>query len=196
MDRHGGPFPIFGRGYPGRMRRLVLFLFVLGSACSVQDGPGAEAAPAAPSTTTPTTTVVAESSTTTVAVEPSTATILIGPARYDLTAVCAAGGAGEIEVGLTGHDVNGIRVVGYVRAFLGEPYVSLQVGEGADAVLFEPRLEGVLTFEPTSDGVEFPEVDFVTDLDLETGAFVPAGIGSVEVDCPVYVRELPPVVFD
>ena len=43
---------------------------------------------------------------------------------------------------------------------------------------------------------QFPEVDFVTDLDLETGEFVPAGIGSVEVVCRSYERELAPVPFE
>ncbi|MEZ5246674.1 MAG: hypothetical protein R2707_16365 [Acidimicrobiales bacterium] len=172
-------------------RRAALFamgLFVLG-ACSVQDGPIGQRAP----TTTRATTTTDATTTTTVPV--SSAIIEIGPARYDLDAVCAAGGAGEVEVAVKGLDVNGLRVVGLIRAFLGEPYIGLQIGEGDDAVLFEPRLEGVLPFELVDDVLEFPEVDFVTDLDLATGEFVPAGIGSVTVECLGFVRELPAVPF-
>jgi hypothetical protein len=180
------------------MRRVIVIVLVLASACSVQTGStGPTATAPAPSIPAGTTEALVESPTTstTEAPESSTATILIGPARYDLTAICAAGGAGEVEVSVSGSDVNGLRVVGYIRAFLGAPYVSLQVGEGDAAVLFEPRLEGVLPFDLTGRGVEFPEVDFVTELDLDTGEFVPAGLGSVEVACRTYVRELPPVPF-
>ena len=97
---------------------------------------------------------------------------------------------------MVGADVNGLPVVGYVRAFLGAPYVALQVGEGPEAVLFEPRLEGTLPFDLTDVGVTFEEVDFVTELDLESGEFTPAGIGSVYVACLDYVRALPPIPFE
>lgn len=189
MDRFGGPFPLFGCGYAGPMRRVVVLVLFVVAACTVEDGPTGQAAPTTLPPASPTTSL---GTTTTAPEDASTATILIGPARYDLTAVCASGGAGEVEVSLVGVDVNGLPVVGYVRAFLREPYVSLQVGEGETAVLFEPRLEGVLPFELTDGGLEFPEVEFVTELDLESGEFVPAGVGSVEVECRSYDRELPP----
>lgn len=159
------------------------------SACSVQDGPTGQRAPTVTRATT-----TAEATTTTAA-PLSSAVVEIGPARYELDAVCAAGGAGEVEVAVEGVDVNGLRVVGLIRAFLGEPYIGMQVGEGDDAVLFEPRLEGVISFELVDDMLEFPEVDFVTELDLATGDFVPAGIGSVAVECLDFVRELPAVPF-
>ena len=159
------------------------------AACSVEDGPIGQRSP----TTTRATTTTDASTSTTVPV--SSAVVEIGPARYELEAVCAAGGAGEVEVALAGVDVNGLRVVGLVRAFLGEPYIGLQVGEGDDAVLFEPRLEGVLPFDLVDGALDFPEVDFVTELDLATGEFVPAGIGSISVDCRGFVRELPAVPF-
>jgi hypothetical protein len=190
MDRFGGPFPVFGGGYAVGVCRVALLVIVLASACSVQTA-SSEGAPVRTSSTT--TSTMTTPSTSLAAADGSTAVILIGPARYDLDAVCAAGGAGEVEVSLAGRDVNGEPVVGYVRAFLGEPYVSLLVGEGDEAVLFEPRLEGVLPFELTDRGVQFPEVDFVSELDLESGEFEPAGLGSVEVDCRSYARELPPV---
>jgi hypothetical protein len=169
--------------------RQALAILLLVSACSVQDGPTGTANP----TFTATTTVAA---TTTTEAPRSTAVVLIGPARYELDALCAAGGAGEVEVSLSGEDVNGLPVIGYIRGFLGEPYVSLQVGAGDDAVLFEPRLEGTLPFDLTESGVVFAEVDFVSALDLETGEFVPAGLGSAAVKCLDYVRALPPVPFE
>ncbi|MDW3220188.1 MAG: hypothetical protein R8F63_16370 [Acidimicrobiales bacterium] len=174
------------------MRSVLVVVGMLAAACSVNQDPASDAGP--PSTVASTTTEITNTTTT----EPpprSSALVRIGPARYEFDAVCAAGGAGEIEVAVTGEDVNGLPVIGYVRAFLGEPYVSLQVGVGADAVLFEPRLEGTLPFELTDDGVTFPEVDFVTDLDLETGEFTPAGIGAVDVACVDFVRTLPPIDF-
>ena len=175
------------------MRRLLtpaILALAMAAGCSVQDGPTGTLAP---TTTRPTTTTVA---TTTTAGPVSSAVIEIGPALYELDAVCAAGGAGEVEVAVVGTDVNGRRVVGLVRAFLGEPYVGIQVGEGDEAVLFEPRLEGVLPFEVEGAAVSFPEVDFVTGLDLETGEFVPAGLGTVTVECLEFERELPDVPFD
>jgi hypothetical protein len=174
-----------------RRRRLALFMIgvVAAGACSVQDGPTGQRAPTTSRATTTT------EATTTSAAPLSSAIIEIGPARYELDAVCAAGGAGEVEVAVRGLDVNGLRVVGLIRAFLGEPYIGLQVGEGDDAVLFEPRLEGVLPFDLVDDMLDFPEVDFVTELDLSTGEFVPAGIGSVTVECLGFVRELPAVPF-
>ena len=160
-------------------------------ACSAQDGPTGQLAP----TTTQGTAIPDATNTTTTTVPLSSAIIEIGPARYELDAVCAAGGAGEVEVAVNGLDVNGFRVVGLIRAFLGEPYIGLQVGEDDEAVLFEPRLEGVLPFELVDDVLEFPQVDFVTELDLATGEFVPAGIGSVTVECLAFARELPAVPF-
>ena len=176
--------------HAGGMRRWVGIVVLVAVSCSVQDGPTDRRAP------TPGTAIITTVDSTTEPVPPSTAVITIGPAVYELDAVCAAGGAGEVEVGLVGEDVNGLPVVGYVRAFLGEPYVGLVVGEGDEAVRFEPRLEGVLPFELTDHGAAFPEVEFVTGLDLETGAFIPAGLGSVLVNCGSYVRELPAAPFE
>lgn len=190
----GRSFSLFRTGYALGMRRRHPFLVcavvgILGG-CSVQDGPIGERAP----TTTRASTTTA--STTSVPALLSSAMIEIGPASYELDAVCAAGGAGEVEVAVDGVDINGRRVIGLIRAFLGEPYVGLQVGEGANAKLFEPRLEGVLTFELDDNILQFDEVDFVTELDLETGEFVPAGLGSVTVDCEEFVRDLPAVIFE
>lgn len=172
-------------------RRVFLStaIAVILAACSVQDGPTGQRAPTTTRATTST-----EATTTTMA-PLSSAVIEIGPARYELDAICAAGGAGEVDVRVEGFDVNGLPVVGLIRAFVAEPYIGLQVGDEGDAVLFEPRLEGTLPFEFADDILEFAEVDFVTELDLATGEFVPAGIGSVTVECLDYVRELPAVPF-
>jgi hypothetical protein len=159
---------------------------LLAAGCSVQDGPTGQRAPT--TTTRASTTTVA---TTTTTVPLSSAVIEIGPAVYELDAVCAAGGASEVEVAVNGLDVNGKPVVGRIRAFEAEPYVGLQVGEGDEAVLFEPRLEGVLPFEFDGERLEFVDVEFVTDLDLLTGEFVPGGVGSVVVECLAFVRSLP-----
>lgn len=200
--RPGGPSAVLGCVTLVRMRAPFLTLWLAASAtlvvsCSSGDEDPSAGAPstteAAPTTTAANTTA---STTTTEPLPQSSAVIRIGPARYELDAICAAGGAGEVEVSVAGTDVNGLPVVGYVRAFLGEPYVSLQVGTGAGAKLFEPRLEGTLPFELTDRGVTFAEVDFVTGLDLETGDFTPAGIGAVDVVCEDYVRSLPPIPFD
>ena len=192
-----GPFPVLDRGYAGVMRRpappalsLLVAAWLALAACSVQDGPTGTAAP----TTTRVTTTTEV--TTTTQGPTSSAVVEIGPARYELDAVCVAGGAGEVEVAVEGLDINGLRVIGLIRAFLGEPYVGLQVGEGDEAVLFEPRLEGVLSFDVAESMVTFDEVEFVTELDLSTGEFVPAGVGSVTVECLEYVRVLPAVPFD
>lgn len=175
------------------MRRLLAPIAValfMAAACSVQDGPTGTRAPT--TTRLPTTTIA----TTTTSGPVSSAVVEIGPAVYALDAVCAAGGAGEAEVAVVGTDANGRRVVGLIRAFLGEPYVGIQVGEGNEAVLFEPRIESVLSFETEGGALSFPEVDFVTGLDLETGEFVPGGLGAVTVDCLEFARELPDVPFD
>lgn len=167
---------------------------VLLAGCSTNGDDDSDEVQTVPESTTSTTSTLAPVTTTVIeddAVPGSTAVITVGPARYELDAVCASGGAGEIEVSVAGTDVNGLLVSGYVRGFLGEPYVSFQVGDGADAVLFEPRLEGVIPIEFTDDGMRLPEVDFVSGLDLESGEFTPAGIGSVEVSCVGYERSLP-----
>lgn len=166
---------------------------LLGVACSVQDGPIGEASPII---TTPPTTVGSTTVAPTTTIAPSSAVIEIGPAVYELDAVCASGGASEIRVAVSGDDVNGRRVVGLVHAFEAEPYVGLRVGEGEAAVLFESRFDrGLLEFELVDDVLVFDDVDFVSGLDLETGEFVPAGLGSVSVECRGFVRELPEEPF-
>ena len=54
----------------------------------------------------------------------------------------------------------------------------------------------LLNFTFDHDIVRFDNVDFVTDLNVETGEFTPAGIGSVVVECRSYETELPAGAFE
>lgn len=159
--------------------------------CSVQDEPTGVANPDSTTSSSTSTSVETTTTTTTTEAPQSTAVVLIGPARYELDVVCVAGGAGEVVVTGTGLDVNGLPVVGYIEASERAPYITLQVGDGDDAVVFEPHFDSDLTFEVFESGLTGKEIDFVSALNLETQAFVAAGLGSVQVDCVTYERELP-----
>ncbi|NIV55700.1 MAG: hypothetical protein GWN48_09095 [Actinobacteria bacterium] len=171
---------------------LLGMVTVLATTCSVTDEPN-RAEPT--STTSPSATAATDSTSTTTTVPVSAGLIRIGPASYDLDVTCIAPGAGELLAVGVGRDVNDKPVEAFVQAFLGEPYVGLRVGTGQEEVLFESRLEGVLEFSIADDVLRFPEVDFVTDLDLVSGEFTPAGLGSVVIECRAYEDELPPTMF-
>ncbi len=173
------------------MRRLFCVLTVCVSApliagCSTQDvveGPGGaeadqETSPASVETTIP----------------HSVGLVRIGPSAYDLVFTCVDGGAGEILAVGVGRDVNNKPVHAFVQAFVAEPYIGVEVGEQGETVRFEPRLGVLLDFTFDHDIVRFDDVDFVTDLNIETGEFTPAGIGSVVVECRSYEIELPDTV--
>ena len=117
--------------------------------------------------------------------------VRVGPSAYDLVFTCVDGGAGEILAVGVGRDVNNKPVHAFVQAFVGEPYVGLKVGDEGEEVLFEPRLGVLLDFTFGHDIVRFDNVDFVTDLNIDTGEYTPAGIGSVVVECRSYEAELP-----
>lgn len=117
--------------------------------------------------------------------------VRIGPSAYDLVFTCVDGGAGEILAVGVGRDVNNKPVQAFVQAFLAEPYIGLEVGEQVEKVRFEPRLGVPLGFTFNHDIVRFDNVDFVTDLNIDTGEFTPAGIGSVVVECRSYETEIP-----
>lgn len=171
------------------MRWLPFVVALAVTGCSVTDEPNLGTPP------TTTTTVATTSTSTTTTLPPSVGLVRIGPSAYDLTFTCIAPGAGEIlAVGL-GTDVNGRRVESYVQAYVGEPFVGVVVGEGDNAVRFEPRIDRRLEFDLVDDVLRFDDVDFVSDLDLETGEFTPAGVGSVVVECRSYEEELPPSLF-
>ncbi len=117
--------------------------------------------------------------------------VRVGPSAYDLVFTCVDGGAGEILAVGVGRDVNNKPVEAFVQAFVGEPYVGLKVGDEGEEVLFEPRLGVLLDFTFGHDIVRFDNVDFVTDLNIDTGEYTPAGIGSVVVECWSYETDLP-----
>lgn len=117
--------------------------------------------------------------------------VRIGPSAYDLVFTCIDGGDGEILAVGVGRDVNNKPVEAFVQAFVTEPYIGLEVGQAGEKVRFEPRLGVPLSFTFDHDIVRFDNVDFVTDLNIETGEFTPAGIGSVVVECRSYETEIP-----
>ncbi len=118
--------------------------------------------------------------------------IRIGPAAYELDFSCVDRGAGEILAVGAGTDVNNRRVHAFVQAFVGEPYVGIEVGEGDERVLFEPRLDVPLLFTFHQDILRFENVDFVTNLDVENSTYTPAGMGSVVINCVSFETVLPP----
>ena len=122
--------------------------------------------------------------------------VRVGPSAYDLVFTCVDGGAGEILAVGVGRDVNNKPVHAFVQAFVGEPYIGVEVGDPGEVVRFEPRLGVLLNFTFHLDIVRFDNVDFVTDLNVETGEYTPAGIGSVVVECRSYETELPDEVFE
>lgn len=164
------------------MRRLLCLFAVFVAGCSLLDDtdddngatPDAEES-AAGETATP----------------QSVGLVRVGPAAYDLVFTCVDGGAGEILAAGAGRDVNNKPVHAFVQAYIGEPYIGLEVGEEGEEVLFEPRLGVLLDFTFEHDIIRFDNVDFVTELDFETGEYTPAGIGSVVVECRSYETEVP-----
>lgn len=117
--------------------------------------------------------------------------VRIGPAAYDLVFSCVDRGAGEVLAVGIGRDINDKPVEAFVQAFVAEPYIGVLVGGAGEQVLFEPRLGVPLDFSFEYDIVRFDSVDFVSDLDLNSGEFTPAGIGSVVVECRSYERTVP-----
>lgn len=151
--------------------------------CSTQDGAtdpgGAETEPERPARSSGTT------------IPQSVGLVRVGPSAYDLVFTCIDRGAGEILAVGVGRDVNGKPVHAFVQAYLAEPYAGLEVGGPDEKVRFEPRLGAPLDFTFDHDIVRFDDVDFVTDLNIDTGEFTPAGIGSVVVECRSYETEVP-----
>ena len=166
-----------------------MFAVVVGG-CSLQgnanDEDGAELEVSAPSITSDASTTIPH----------SVGLVRVGPSAYDLVFTCVDGGAGEILAAGVGRDVNNKPVHAFVQAFVGEPYVGLEVGNPGEEVLFEPRLGVLLEFTFQHDIVRFDNVDFITGLDIETGEYTPAGIGSVVVECRSYETEIPDETFE
>ena len=62
---------------------------------------------------------------------------------------------------------------------------------GEEPVLYEASLERVLEFSFADDVLRADGVDLVVELDLEALTGLPAGVGSVVVECREYLDELP-----
>ncbi len=168
------------------MRRLLCLFTVFVAGCSLLDDADDNGA-------TPNVEEPAASET---AAPQSVGLVRVGPAAYDLVFTCVDGGAGEILAAGVGRDVNNKPVHAFVQAYVGEPYVGLEVGEEGEEVLFEPRLGVLLDFTFEHDIIRFDNVDFVTELNIETGEYTPAGIGSVVVECRSYETKIPDEILE
>lgn len=182
-----------GPGSPGsytrdvlrRARRplVVVAALTLGlvAGCSGDDA-------AAPATTTePPPSVASDAEVTTTIPPISSGVVIIGERRHELDVTCVAPGAGEVLALGIGESDDGERVEAYVQAFVGEPYVGIEVGD----TLYEAAFDGTLELFLQDDRIRASAIRFVTDLDLETGAGTFEGVGSVEIECLAYDEELP-----
>lgn len=118
-------------------------------------------------------------------------TITVGDDIYDLAVSCIAPGAGEVLAVGIGESRSGDRVEAYVQAFVGEPYVGLEIGD----TLIESSFDGSLDLYLQDDAIRASAIRFVTDLDLATGVSTFVGLGSVEIECVTYDEDLPPTAF-
>ena len=169
--------------YAQDVRIVWCCLALLISACVSEDNTET------PSTSEPRNGVQTSNETTIFA--PSVGLIRIGPSAYDLTFNCVDQGANEVLAVGVGTDANGKNVHAFVQAFVGESYVGVEVGDDISSMLFEPRLEVPLEFTFQHDILRFDTVEFVTDLDVDTATYTPAGTGSVVIECNSYETELP-----
>ncbi len=161
-----------------RLLRCCLALAVAG-ACSVQDG-AADGPPVRSATSAPTTSTTAPTEAT--AEAESVGLLTIDDQAFDLTADCFAPGAGELLVLAVG---DGALI--YVEAFLGAPYLGVEI----DGALLEPSIDRPLEFSIDGDVIRADDVLLVRDLDLETGESTAAGTGTLVVECRSYLDDLP-----
>ena len=164
------------------MRRLLCLFAVFVAGCSLLDDADDDIGAISD---------VEEPSARSTKAQQSVGLVRVGPVAYDLVFSCVDGGEGEILAAGVGRDVNNKPVHAFVQAYVGEPYVGLEVGEEGEEVLFEPRLGALLDFTFDHDVIRFDNVDFVAELDIETGEYTPAGIGSVVVECRSYTTKIP-----
>ena len=143
---------------------------------------------AAPATTTePPASAASDAEVTTTVPPTSSGVVTIGDRRHELDVTCVAPGAGEVLALGIGESDDGERVEAYVQAFVGEPYVGIEVGD----TLYEAAFDGTLELFLQDDRIRASAIRFVTDLDLETGEGTFEGVGSVEIECLAYDEELP-----
>lgn len=167
------------------MRPLAVFVVVAGLGvvgCST-----AETAEPDSSTTTSTT----DAPTITAPAVISSGTVTVGDDSYDLAVTCIAPGAGEVLAVGIGETADGEPVKAYVQAFVGSPYIGLEVG----ATLLESSFTGSLDLYLQDDQIRASAIRFVTDLDLATGEGEFVGVGTVDITCDAYDDELPDTSF-
>ena len=183
-DERVGSVP-YTRGVLRRVPRTLVVAVVLMAGAGVGCSTGGDD-DAVPSTTaTPSEAPVADVTST---IAPSSnGVITIGEHRLELDISCVAPGAGEVLALGIGENGDGERVEAYVQAFVGEPYVGVEVGD----TLYEAAFDGTLELFLQDDRIRASAIRFVTDLDLGTGEGTFAGVGSVEIECVAYDEELP-----
>ncbi len=169
----------------------VLAVVAAGTACAgTGDGPLVIEEPV-PETTVPTTSAAPPEPPTSEGPPPSEGTVEIGETRYQFAVICQEEGAGEVVVIGAGDDpVSGGLVKLYVRAYLGDPYISLRL---ADGTRLEPSLDldDRLDLYLQDDVIRASAIRFVKDLDLDTGSATEVGFGELEIHCYEYTNELP-----
>jgi hypothetical protein len=157
----------------------AIVVVVVAAACSVQDGSGD-----GPPDRSPTSAPAASSDVPSEAPpEPESVGLLtIDDRAFDLVADCFAPGAGEVLVLAIGDNVEV-----YVEAFLGSPYLAIQI----DGWLLEPSIDRPFEFSIDGNIVRAGEILLVRDLDLASGESTAAGTGTLVVECRTYLDELP-----
>lgn len=172
----------------------VGLLVVAASACSIDTG--GNGAASRPSTTAPATASTTPGSGGGApdenATEDSTAYVEIAGTAYSLAAACHAAGAGEVVITALTEGLTEPRVELYVQAFLGEPYVGVTVTTGDTTTTYEPGLGVPLAIAQQGDVYRVDDVEFVADLDLDTGDGASITSGTVVVECRSYAVGLPP----
>ena len=166
-----------------RLALLVVVATLATTACSTADT-------AEPSSSTTTTTTTDASATTTPAVI-SSGVVTVGDDSYDLAVTCIAPGAGELLAVGIGETPAGEQVKAYVQAFIGSPYIGLEVGD----TLLESSFDGTLDLYLQDDQIRASAIRFVTDLDLDTGESRFVGVGTIDITCDAYDDELPDTSF-
>ena len=108
---------------------------------------------------------------------------------YRLVVDCYALGAGEVvALGAGEAAESGEMVEMYLQAFLGAPYIGIRL---ADGTRLEPSLDSPLALYVQDDAIRASSIQFVKDLELETGEGTEVGWGRIEIICPRYSDELP-----
>ncbi|NNE74696.1 MAG: hypothetical protein HKN26_13600 [Acidimicrobiales bacterium] len=155
---------------------VAVAVLVLGGACSSE--------PANP-TLSSTTTALAGPST---ATDPKiNATVTFANEVYEFTAECYLPGDGNVDVAGSGFDQTGQPTELLIRRAPARPYVGIRAGGS----LLEPALDAELIFTIEAGIVQAEAVEFVRDLDLNSGEGTPVGPATIAVTCTTYTDGSP-----